>query len=82
LPGASAGIARLEWKVDALRREAEAALAPRFDRRKFHNQVLADVIVALSTLRKRVDAWIFRWSTGAAQNQRGKQREFGNSDPG
>ncbi len=47
-------------EILALRREAEAALGPRFDLRKFHSQVLGDGIVPLSTLRERVGAWISR----------------------
>lgn len=45
-------------EIVALRREAEAALGPRFDIRAFHQQVLGDGVVPLGLLRERVEAWI------------------------
>lgn len=45
-------------EIFALRREAEAALGPRFDLREFHERVLGDGVVPLPFLRERVQAWI------------------------
>lgn len=45
-------------EIFALRREAEAALGPRFDLREFHQRVLGEGVVPLRYLRERVQAWI------------------------
>ena len=45
-------------EIFALRRQAEAALGPRFDLRQFHQRVLGEGVVPLRFLRERVEAWI------------------------
>lgn len=45
-------------EIFALRREAEAALGPKFDLKQFHERVLGDGVVPLRFLRERVEAWI------------------------
>ena len=45
-------------EIDRLRMEAEKALGPRFDLRKFHDAVLGGGTVPLPVLRKRVEAWV------------------------
>lgn len=45
-------------EIMALRREAEAALGPRFDLRRFHQRVLESGAVPLTALRANVEAWI------------------------
>ena len=45
-------------EIMRLRREAEAALGPRFDVREFHAQVLGDGSVTLPMLRAKVGAWV------------------------
>ncbi len=45
-------------EIMALRREAEAALGPRFDIRKFHQRVLQSGAIPLTALRANIAAWI------------------------
>jgi uncharacterized protein (DUF885 family) len=45
-------------EIIALRREAEAALGPRFDIRQFHQRVLENGAVPLLALRANIMAWI------------------------
>jgi uncharacterized protein (DUF885 family) len=45
-------------EIMALRREAEAALGPRFDVREFHQRVLENGAIPLTALRANVTAWI------------------------
>ncbi|HEX8192993.1 MAG TPA: DUF885 domain-containing protein [Allosphingosinicella sp.] len=45
-------------EIMALRREAEAALGPRFDLRQFHRRVLESGAIPLTALRANVTAWI------------------------
>jgi uncharacterized protein (DUF885 family) len=45
-------------EIMALRREAEAALGPRFDVRQFHQRVLENGAIPLTALRANVAAWI------------------------
>jgi uncharacterized protein (DUF885 family) len=45
-------------EIIALRREAEAALGPRFDIRQFHQHVLENGAIPLTALRASISAWI------------------------
>jgi uncharacterized protein (DUF885 family) len=45
-------------EIMALRREAEAALGPRFDIRQFHQRVLENGAIPLTALRANIEAWI------------------------
>ncbi len=45
-------------EIMALRREAEAALGPRFDIRQFHQRVLENGSIPLSALRANIAVWI------------------------
>jgi uncharacterized protein (DUF885 family) len=45
-------------EILALRREAEARLGARFERRAFHEAVLGGGSVTLPVLRARVESWI------------------------
>ncbi len=45
-----------------LRREAEAALGPRFDERELHDHMLENGAMPLPVLRARIEAWIARRS--------------------
>ncbi|HLL30770.1 MAG TPA: DUF885 domain-containing protein [Allosphingosinicella sp.] len=45
-------------EIMALRREAEAALGPRFDIRRFHQRVLESGAIPLTALRANIAAWI------------------------
>lgn len=45
-------------EILALRREAEAALGPRFDIRQFHQRVLENGAIPLTALRANITAWI------------------------
>ncbi len=47
-----------QLEILSLRSEAEAALGPRFDRRGFHDAVLAHGAVSLEELRRQVEAWV------------------------
>jgi len=44
--------------IMALRREAEQALGPKFDLKRFHTVVLGSGVVPLAKLRENVEAWI------------------------
>jgi uncharacterized protein (DUF885 family) len=57
-------IGRLE--IQRIRREAEAALGPRFDIKGFHDTVLGSGLMPLPTLDRVVRAWVERQSTPAA----------------
>ncbi|HXU80031.1 MAG TPA: DUF885 domain-containing protein, partial [Polyangia bacterium] len=45
-------------EIQKLRREAEAALGPRFDIRGFHDRVLANGAISLPVLRDQVEEWV------------------------
>ena len=47
-----------EIRLQALRRRAEQALGPRFDIRRFHDEILGAGPLPLDLLETRVDAWI------------------------
>jgi uncharacterized protein (DUF885 family) len=52
-------------EIMALRREAEAALGPRFDIRQFHQRVLENGSIPLSALRANISVWIAAERRGA-----------------
>ena len=51
-----------ELKIRQLRARAEKALGPKFDRRRFHDAVLANGSVPLPVLEHQIDAFIKRES--------------------
>jgi uncharacterized protein (DUF885 family) len=57
-------IGRLE--IQRIRREAEAALGPRFEIKSFHDTVLGSGLMPLPTLDRVVQAWVERQTTPAA----------------
>jgi uncharacterized protein (DUF885 family) len=57
-PGQALGYMMGRLEIDAIRSEAEARLADRFDITAFHDTVLSTGSVPLSTLRRVVDEWI------------------------
>jgi uncharacterized protein (DUF885 family) len=52
-------------KIQELRRQAEKALGPRFDRREFHDLILRNGAVPLEILEALVAEWIAARSTAA-----------------
>lgn len=58
IPGYIASYAVGSLELRRLRREAEAALGPRFDLRAFHDVVLRDGAVPLALVRTRVERWV------------------------
>ncbi|HET7844060.1 MAG TPA: DUF885 domain-containing protein [Xanthomonadales bacterium] len=71
-PGQALSYKLGELEIRALRREAEAALGAKFDRRAFHDTVLALGSVPLGVLRTHVRAWIGR--QGAADGTGNRSR--------
>jgi uncharacterized protein (DUF885 family) len=47
-----------ELRIVAIRKQAEAALGPQFDVRRFHNALLDNGPVPLEVLQTQMDAWI------------------------
>ncbi|HSS76873.1 MAG TPA: DUF885 family protein, partial [Thermoanaerobaculia bacterium] len=47
-----------QLKITELRERAKKALGPRFDIRKFHDEVLGAGALPLDVLEKRIDNWI------------------------
>jgi len=47
-----------QLKISELRTRAEKALGPRFDIRRFHDELLADGAIALDILDDKMESWI------------------------
>ena len=58
IPAQALGYKVGQLAIGALRREAEAALGPRFDVKAFHRQVLVDGALPLGVLEAKIRAWI------------------------
>ncbi len=52
-----------QLKISELRAKAKEALGPRFDIRKFHDELLGDGALALDVLENKMQGWIDREST-------------------
>jgi uncharacterized protein (DUF885 family) len=57
-PGQALGYKIGALQIQALRREAETALGPRFRLADFHDQVLGAGSLPLAVLKRRIEAWI------------------------
>jgi uncharacterized protein (DUF885 family) len=58
VPAQALGYKVGQLAISSLRREAQAALGPRFDVKVFHRQVLVDGALPLGVLEAKVRAWI------------------------
>ena len=47
-----------DLRIQALRREAEQQLGPKFDLRDFHREVLSDGAVPLDVLEHKIERWV------------------------
>jgi uncharacterized protein (DUF885 family) len=56
-PGQALGYKVGDIRIQGLRREAEAALGPKFDVRDFHRELLGDGAVPLDVLDGKIDRW-------------------------
>lgn len=68
-PGQALAYMTGQMEIRRLRREAEAALGPRFDVRGFHDVVLGAGAVTLPLLRSRVEAWVRERQAAAPTRQ-------------
>src|SRR6266705_1649000 len=62
-PGQGLGYKIGQLKISELRAKAKEALGPRFDIRKFHDELLGDGALALDVLENKMQGWIDREST-------------------
>jgi uncharacterized protein (DUF885 family) len=57
-PGQALGYKVGDLRIQKLRRQAEAALGPKFDVRDFHREVLSDGAVPMDVLEAKIERWI------------------------
>jgi uncharacterized protein (DUF885 family) len=57
-PGQALGYKIGQLEISRLRQEAQAALGPRFDVKKFHRLVLTSGQLPMRVLRDTVNAWV------------------------
>jgi uncharacterized protein (DUF885 family) len=69
-PGQALGYKIGQLEISKLRSEAEKALGPRFDVKKFHRVVLIDGPLPMSVLAAQVRDWIARENLNSAQRPR------------
>jgi hypothetical protein len=55
-----------QLRIQALRRQAEAALGPRFEVRAFHDALLGNGALPLDVLERQMRAWIGAQAAAAA----------------
>ncbi|HVG17339.1 MAG TPA: DUF885 domain-containing protein [Chitinophagaceae bacterium] len=69
MPGQALSYKIGELKIVEMRRKAEKALGNRFDVRAFHDEVLKDGALPLKIFEAKMDTWIQRQVSGAAQKK-------------